>query len=235
MSRAKKPLSTTRPPQSEVSRRNEPCSDEIRSIRADMQLLLQINKRWKALETTRPRTASVTPTLNLVLIRARDTVRTLTTRLQNSTGENSEIRMYALRIFYSLASDVSLPIYAGFLPLSFRQQAAWKGQLVSQKETRNTNHCHWTLLCGSSSACFRSYEPLSRRSRPFCIPSIGSLWSSLLRSSYTFKSHTLTLSMTYVCVVPSSNLVERSFHPQRCLSLGRSPVTGGKSHNPFLP
>ena len=75
-----------------------------------MQLLLQINKRKKALEATRPRTASVTPTLNLVLTRARDTVRTLTTQFQNSTGENNDIRMYALHIFYSLAFDVS-PTY----------------------------------------------------------------------------------------------------------------------------
>jgi len=100
MSRARKPLPTTRPPQSEVSRRNDPCFDEIRSIRADVQLLLEINKRKKALETTRPRTASVTPTLNLILTRARDTVQTLTARLQNNTGENSEIRMYALRILF---------------------------------------------------------------------------------------------------------------------------------------
>ena len=104
MSHTKKPLSTTRPPQREVSRRDDQCSEDIRSIRADMQLLLQINKRKKTLETTRPRTASVTPTLNLALTRARDTVRTLRTRLQDSTGENSEIRMYVLRIF---ASDVS--------------------------------------------------------------------------------------------------------------------------------
>ena len=86
----------------------------MRSVRADVQLLLQVSKRKKALEAARPRTASVTPTLNLVLTRARDTVRTLTTQLQNVTGENSEIRMYALRTFYSLAFDVS-PTYCRLL------------------------------------------------------------------------------------------------------------------------
>jgi hypothetical protein len=99
MSSAKKPSSTTRLLQSRVSRGDDPCSDEMRSTRADVQLLLQINKRKKALETTKPRTASVTPTLNLVLARARDTGRTLTTQLQNNTGENIQIRMYALSYF----------------------------------------------------------------------------------------------------------------------------------------
>ena len=94
MSRVKKP-STTRPLQSGVSRRDDPVSDELRSIRADMQLLQQIINRKKDLETTRPRTASVTPTLNLVLARARDTARTLTTQLQNNTRENTQIRVYA--------------------------------------------------------------------------------------------------------------------------------------------
>ena len=114
MSHARKPVSTTRLPRSEVSRRDDLCSDEVRSVRADVQLLLQISKRKKALETTKPRTASVTPTLNLVLTRARDTVRTLTTQLQNNTGENSEIRMYVLRTFDSLAFDVS-PTYCRLL------------------------------------------------------------------------------------------------------------------------
>ena len=113
----------------------------MRSVRADVQLLLQISKRKKALEATRPRTASVTPTLNLVLTRARDTVRTLTTRLQNNTGENSEIRMYALRTFI-LSLLMSHPPAAGCLPISFRQQAAWKRPPGSQKETRSTNPCH---------------------------------------------------------------------------------------------
>ena len=91
MSRAKKPLSTTRPLQSGVSSRDDPGLDGLRSIQADVQLLLQINNRKKALETTRPRTASVTPTLNLVLARARDTARTLTTQLHNNTRENTRL------------------------------------------------------------------------------------------------------------------------------------------------
>ena len=109
MSHAKKPPSTTWPLRNLISRErpDDPCSDEIRSIRADVQLLLEIIKRKKALETTRPRTASVTPTLNLVLARARDTVNILTTQLQTNTGENTQIRMCAVSISHSLAFDVS--------------------------------------------------------------------------------------------------------------------------------
>ena len=110
MPHARKPSSKTRYPRSEVSRRDDLCSEEIRSIRADVQLFLHIHKRKKALEATRPRTASVTPTLNLVLTRARDTVRTLTTQLQNDTGENSEIRMYALPTFILSLLMSHLPI-----------------------------------------------------------------------------------------------------------------------------
>ena len=111
MPNARKPLLKTRPPRGEPSRRDDLCSEEIRSIRADVQLFLHINKRKKALEATRPRTASVTPTLNLVLTRARDTVRTLTTQLQNNTGENSEIRLYAFpTLIFSLLMSY-LPTY----------------------------------------------------------------------------------------------------------------------------
>lgn len=105
MSPAKKNLSTTRSLQSAISRQNDPCSDEMRSVQADVQLMLEIHKRKKALETFRPRTASVTPTLNLALARARDTVRTLAAQLQNDTGENTQIRMYAIFISDSLISS----------------------------------------------------------------------------------------------------------------------------------
>lgn len=112
MSRAKKSLPTTRPRQSVVARREDPCSEEMRSTRADVQLLLEISKRKKVLETTRPRTASVTPTLNLVLARARDTARTLTAQLQNNPGENTQLRMYVVSIFHSLAFSVSSTVQA---------------------------------------------------------------------------------------------------------------------------
>ena len=111
MPHARKPLSKMRHPRSETARRDDLCSEEIRSIRADVQLFLHVNKRKKALEATRPRTASVTPTLNLVLTRARDTVRTLTTQLQSNTGENSEIRMYALPTFILSLLTSHPPIY----------------------------------------------------------------------------------------------------------------------------
>jgi len=107
MSREKKSLPIALPLHSVVSRRDDPCSDEILSIRVDMQLALEIDKRTKFLETTRPHTASVITTLNLVLARARDTVRTLTAQLQNSTGGNIQVRMYTVSISHSLALDVS--------------------------------------------------------------------------------------------------------------------------------
>lgn len=110
MSRARKPRPTIRSRQGVVARRDDPCSEEIRSVRADVQLLLEISKRKKVLETTKPRTASVTPTLNLVLARARDIVRTLTAQLQNNTGENIQIRMYVVSISHSLGLDVSSTI-----------------------------------------------------------------------------------------------------------------------------
>ena len=203
MPHARKPLSTTRPPRSELSRRDDLCPEEIRSIRADVQLFLQIDKRKKSLEATRPRTASVTPTLNLVLTRARDTIRTLTTRLENNTGENGQIRMYALPTFILSLLMSHLPTPAGFLPPSFRQQTAWKKQPGSQKETRNINPYHWTPPCGSSTACFRLCALLSRRSKPFCIPFIGSLWSSSRKSSYKLTSRMLNISVTYLCAVPN--------------------------------
>ena len=98
MSRARKSLPINRPRQSVVAQWDDPTSEVIRSVRADVQLLLEISKRKKSLETTRPRTASVTPTLNLVLARARDTARALTAQLQNNTGENTQIRMYVVSI-----------------------------------------------------------------------------------------------------------------------------------------
>ena len=84
----------------------------MRSTWADVQLLLEISKRKKALETTRPRTASVTPTLNLVLARARDTARTLVAQVQNNSGENTQLRMYAVSISHSLAFVVSSTVQA---------------------------------------------------------------------------------------------------------------------------
>jgi hypothetical protein len=145
MSRAKKSLPPTRALQSVVSRQNDPRSggvrDEVRSIQADVQLLLEISKRKRALETIRPRTASVTPTLNLVLARARDTARILTIQLQNDTGENTRIRTYAISISQLLAFDVSSTL-PGCLPPSFRLQATWKRPPGSQKDRQNTNPYH---------------------------------------------------------------------------------------------
>ena len=144
MSRAKKSLPIARPFHSVVSRRDDPCSDEIRSIRADVQLVLEIDKRTKFLETTRPRTASVTPTLNLVLARARDTVQTLTAQLQNRTGENIQIRMYVVSISHSLAFDVSPTLQALCHHCSDSKQPGkgnWGLRRKSEAQTSATGHC----------------------------------------------------------------------------------------------
>jgi len=144
MSRAKKSLPIARPFHSVVSRRDDPCSDEIRSIRADVQLALELDKRTKLLETTRPRTASVTPTLNLVLARARDTVQTLTAQLQNNTGENIQIRMYAVSISHSLAFDVSRTLQALSHYCSDSKQPGkgnWGLRRKGKAQTSATGHC----------------------------------------------------------------------------------------------
>jgi hypothetical protein len=141
MPRPKKPLPTTRSLQNVISGQGDPPTDALRSIQADVQLILDINKRKKTLETIRPHSASVTPTLNLVLARARDTVRTLTIQLQNDAGDDTQIRTYATIIPHSLAFS-RLPYTPGCSPPSFRQPVAWKRQSASQKGTHGTKHIH---------------------------------------------------------------------------------------------
>ena len=144
MSRTKKILPIAQPLRSVVCRREAPCSDEIRSIRADVQLVLEIDKRTKFLETTRPRTASVTPTLNLVLARARDTVQTLTAQLQNNTGENIQIRMYAVSISHSLAFDGSSTLQALCHYRSDSKRPGkgnWGLRRKGEAQTPTTGHC----------------------------------------------------------------------------------------------